>query len=161
MFLELYYENYAKKYREQYWEEWVSLPYAVRIPERNDRASLEAVLTCAGFRCVVHENGYPVMYVNFTLRRYGRSVKACSSGKINEKLMNKEQFLELFHRYKSEGDFHNKLSNNYKESSELELRQLKQCLEINRRKGRNDASLQQFIENRIAKMEKQSKYFDQ
>lgn len=104
MFMELYYEHYMENCRSVYWNEPKSLPYAVRIPDKAERADLERILNDAGFSCVVHENEYPVMYVNFTLKRYGRNVKACRSSTVNETLLTKEQFLtDIFAKYQSNG----------------------------------------------------------
>ena len=39
-------------------------------------------------------NTYNTTYNNFTLKRYGRSVKPCSSGSINAEPMTQEEFVE-------------------------------------------------------------------
>ena len=115
--MELYYENYYSN-RKGY----CSLPYAIRIPDRERRAAFGAMLKEEGFQCVVGENEYPVMYVNFTLKRYGRNVKACGSSAMNKELLTEEQFMtEIFARYKNDAEFRAKLENNYYESAKKKV----------------------------------------
>lgn len=122
MFLELYYKNYEQNCRGAYWDEFVPLPYAVRIPEPEKRAELEKVPDADGLKGVVWENTYPVMYVNFTLKRYGRNVKACGSASINGELMTQAQFMEnIYSRYKSDPAFREGVCDNYFISAAIAL----------------------------------------
>lgn len=92
MFMELYYEHYKENCKGCYWEEEKTLPYSILIQEREKREELEKVLLDNGFECVVYENGYPLMYVNLTLKRFGRNEKACGSSTINHAPMSLDQF---------------------------------------------------------------------
>lgn len=93
MFMELYYNHYKEDCRSCYWREEKSLPYSILIHDKERRLELEKLLLDHGFTCVVHENEYPLMYVNMNLRRFGRNVKACSSAAINATPMTLEQFM--------------------------------------------------------------------
>ena len=90
MFLKLYYKDYHNVHEPSQ----RSLPYSIMIRSPEQRKIFEEMLRKDGFECVVPENGYPCMYVNFTLKRYGRSVKPCASGSINAEPMTQEEFVK-------------------------------------------------------------------
>ena len=96
MFLELYYKDYPNLCEPSR----RSLPYSIIIRSPEQRKMFEEMLRKDGFQCVVSENGYPCMYVNFTLKRYGRSMKPCASGSINAKPTTQEEFMDqIYSKY--------------------------------------------------------------
>ncbi len=120
-FLHLFHEVYPacedlKKNR-------LSYPYAVRIPDKEKRVEFEKMLANEGFECVVHENGYPVVYVNLTLKRFGNAVKAAASGTIDGgKLHERDEFVEnIYNRYQTDESFRKSESNNYALSAALSI----------------------------------------
>lgn len=153
MFMELFYEDCSCG---SYWENNISLPYAIQIPDKEDRLVIEEILNEDGFKCAVHENGYPVMYVNFTLRRYGRSVKPCKSSCINEKLLTKEQFLNnIYKRFKEDPSFQKSLCSNYAESARISLALVEKELQDNLAQGRTSERYLKFTNDSIARYKKQ------
>ena len=111
-FLHLYYEDYPagdnpEKHR-------LSYPYAVIIRDKDERAEFAEMLERDGFKRVTFEHGISVMYVNFTLKRFGYAVKAVSSGTIDNDLHEKSEFMEnIYSRYKSDESYQQDLENNY------------------------------------------------
>lgn len=125
MFMELFYQNYSKKGDDAF----VSLPYSVLIREQKERESFEQILLQDGFQCVVGENTYPLMYVNFTLKRFGRNVKACGSSTINKVPFSKDTFLsEIYLKYKTDSAFRMDLENNWGISAAIVLEKQKELL---------------------------------
>lgn len=135
-FQELYYKNYKEKCNGRYWEDPESLPYAVMVRSLEDRRKFEEILRSDGFECVVCENSYPCMYVNFTLKRYGRSVKPCKSLAINDEPMPLEVFMrDIYTRYQKDEAFRKELENNYLLSAQKSLEKSIERLESNKRNG--------------------------
>ena len=131
-----------------------SLPYAVRVPERERRAALAQMLEDAGFACVVRENGFPVLYVNFTLRRYGRNIRPCASASINPGLMTEAEFRNLFRRYQEDEAFRARLSDHFLESLERRRRGILKDIERDAREsGGRDTAFQQCCRKRLAELE--------
>ena len=126
MFQELYYEHYRETCSERYWEEEKILPYSVLIYEQEKREELEKLLLDNGFRCVVYENGYPLMFVNLPLKRFGRNVKACGSSAINKTPMSYEDFKEkiLYPYLENEGEKETKSMGAIKYMSYLEAHKI-------------------------------------
>lgn len=120
MFLELYYAHYAERDKKAYWREPTSLPYGFLVKDVNDRRKIDAMLDNVGFECVVRENSYPLVLVNFTLKRYGRIPKACSTSMINDVPYTLEQFFSLLDKYKKAPPYHH-LKNNYALSAVLSI----------------------------------------
>ena len=119
-FLHLFHEVYPpgddpKKNRKTY-------PYAVIIRDKEERAEFAEMLLNDGFERVTYECGISVMYVNFTLKRFGNAVKAVSSGTIDGELHEKDEFMEnIYNRYKTDEAFRKQLSNNYALSAALRI----------------------------------------
>ena len=119
-FLHLFHEAYPPC--DDYNKNRISYPYSIRIPDIEERIAFEDMLERDGFECVSHENGYPVVYVNFTLRRFGNAVKAVSSSSINRELLDKDSFLKnLYIPFMTNPTARSLLSNNYAQSAALEL----------------------------------------
>lgn len=132
----MYYKNYKEKCNERYWEDPESLPYAVMVCSPDERRKFEEILRSDGFECVVGENSHPCMYVNFTLKRYGRSVKACKSSAINDEPMPLDVFMrDIYNRYQKDEAFRKELENNYLLSARKSLEKSIERLETNKRNG--------------------------
>lgn len=156
MFLELYYQHYAARCRGAYWIEYISLPYAIHMPELQERQELEQRLLADGFQCVVHENTHPVMYVNFTLKRFGRNIKACGASSINPILMTKAQFdNEIYAKYKKEPTFRRTLENNYFLSASIQINSTKQALNKFLLEKSCDVHLQNHLNETLNRLKKQ------
>lgn len=156
MFLELYYEHYRENCRGAYWEEFVSLPYAIRIPDKTDRIAFAGMLDNDGFRCVNPVNVYFVMYVNFTLRRYGSCEKACASTSINRELLSKDQFLtDIYKRYMEDAAYREMLCNNYAESASIEIDSCKKDLQLNTERGSANEKYKEHVKDCITRCTKQ------
>ena len=148
-FQELYYNNYKEKCNGKYWEDPESLPYAVMVRSPEDRKKFEESLRSDGFECVVGENSYPCMYVNFTFKRYGRSVKPCKSSAINDEPMPLDVFMrDIYTRYQKDEAFRKELENNYLLSAQKSLEKSIERLESNKRNGRaNDDCISWELQN--------------
>ncbi len=117
-FMDLYYKNYSANCQKKYWEEPVSLPYVgIRIDEEKERRRFDRFLTEEGFQCVAGEKGAIGVYVNFTLRRFGYIPKPSVTSTILEGTITKEEFMEIYEKYKTDLEFHTVLSHNYAESA--------------------------------------------
>lgn len=112
MFLELYYEHYAENCNGKYWEEAESLPHGFFIREETLRREMDAALDREGFQCVCGENGYPLVLVNFTLKRYGRIPKAAGTATINDVDYTYDQFISLLEKFRNAAAA-GRLKNNY------------------------------------------------
>ena len=113
-FAELYYKNYKEKCRGRYWEDPKSLPYAVLVPDLEARKEFEEILRADGFECVISENGNICMYVNFTLKRYGRCPKACKASSINDEPMPLDVFMrDIYTRYHEDEAFRKELEQSF------------------------------------------------
>ena len=155
-FLELYYGHYKENCNKDYGTEPISLPYAVRIPDKQKRREFEDMFQRDGFECVVGENGYPCMYVNFTLKRYGRSVKPCSSGAVNPEPMTLEAFMrDVYEEYHRDAEFGKKPENNYLQSARICLDRSIDCLANNRDKRTVN---KEYLEYEQAQTEKYRSY---
>ena len=145
-FLHLFHEVYPPC--DDYTKNRISYPYSVRIPDIEERLEFEDMLENDGFECVIHENGYPVIYVNFTLKRFGNAVKAASSGSINRTLLEKEEFInKLYIPYMTNPTVRALLSNNYAQSAALHLSGSINTLVTNEKL--HDASLVDFERRNI------------
>ncbi len=119
-FLHLFHEVYPPC--DDYTKNRISYPHSVRIPDVEERIKFEKMLERDGFDCVVGENGYPVIYVNFTLKRFGNAVKAASSGCINRTLFEKDEFMKkVYTPYMTNASVRAILGNNYVQSAALSL----------------------------------------
>ena len=155
MFMELYYEHYAEKCRGAYWEDPVSLPFAVMIRDKARRKVLEEMLDADGFRRVVWENEYPCMYVNFTLKRYGRNVAPAGSAAINKIPMTEQEFMErVYLPWKRDENIRLLLENNYEASARIKLKNARRTLEENIAAGRADAEFIAYMGRKIRQYER-------
>ena len=129
-FLHLFHEVYPPC--DDYTKNRISYPYSVRIPDVEERIAFEEMLERDGFECVVHENGYQVLYVNFTLKRFGNAVKAAASGCIGP-LYEKDDFMEnVYTPYMTSPAARAILTNNYAQSAALSLSSSLKRLVVNR-----------------------------
>lgn len=152
MFLELFYKNYRDMCRDKYWEEPVSLPYSVIIRDREERATFEKMLRQDGFECVVGENGHCCMYVNFTLKRYGRNVKACGSASINSQPLSKAEFMEkVYLSWQKNTKARKEMENNFVLSAQISLRETERILERNICAGLADEDFIRWAEDEISR----------
>ena len=118
-FLHLFHEVYPPC--DDYSKNRISYPYSVRIPDVEERIAFEEMLKRDGFECVIHENGYQVIYVNFTLKRFGNAVKAAASSCIGP-LCEKDDFMEsVYTPYMTSPFARAILTNNYAQSAALSL----------------------------------------
>ena len=155
MFMELYYQNYRERRGNRYWEDPVSLPFAVGIRDRERRAKFEEMLHEDGFQCVVWENGHGCMYVNFTLKRYGRNVAPAGSAAINKIPMTEEEFMErVYLPWKRDEHIRIALEHNYEVSARIELESWKRILERNTDTGRPDGFFTEYAEKKIRRYER-------
>ncbi len=129
-FLHLFHEVYPPC--DDYTKNRISYPYSVRIADVEERIAFEEMLERDGFECAVHENGYPVLYVNFTLKRFGNAVKAAASGCIGP-LYEKDDFMEnVYTPYMTSPSARAILTNNYAQSAALSLSGSLKRLVVNR-----------------------------
>lgn len=154
MFMELYYKNYREHSKGEYRNEPISLPFAILIPDPERRREFERMLLSDGFQCVVAENEYPYMYVNFTLKRYGRNVKACRSNSINKEAMTEQKFLRKVYRYWKRSIWVRKmLEDNYALSARIQLRDTKCTLANNIRNGAVSECYTRWAMNEIYRLD--------
>ncbi len=118
-FLHLYYEVYP--HCDDELKNRISYPYAVRITDIEERIAFEKMLERYGFDCVIQENGYQVVYVNFTLKRFGNAVKPVYSGCIGH-IYEKAEFMDkAYIPYTTNPTARAILSNNYAQSAAIKL----------------------------------------
>jgi len=152
MFMELYYKNYHELCRGAYWKDPVSLPFSVMIYSKEERKLFENMLREDGFGCVVWENECPCMYVNFTLKRYGRNTKACGSATINDQPLTKAEFMEkVYLPWRQDPETKKKLEENFVLSAQISLWRTEKDLEENICAGRANENYIRWKENSIAR----------
>ena len=120
-FLHLYYKEYPAKDGGDLGPK--SYPYAVQIPDRDERIAFGKMLEENGFKRVVYENGNNVILVNFTLMRFGNIPKAAKTRCLNpEGYLSREAFMEqLYLPFKNNENARQILSDNYLQSAALSI----------------------------------------
>lgn len=102
MFMEVYYEHYAKNCNGHYWgAEEKQIPYMVLIKDRDKREAFHDFLKNEGFSCVSWNRDYPGVLVNMRLRRFALITKACKHSCVNDRNYTEEEFLsEVYAHWK-------------------------------------------------------------
>ena len=102
MFLELYYKDYAKHCQERYWEEdKKSLPYLVKILDKNQRERFCEFLASEGFKRVCWSSITNAVLVNMEYHRFGNLPKPVSTSRVDNRNYTLEEFMnEVYYTHK-------------------------------------------------------------
>ena len=96
MLMEVYYEHYAEKCNDAYWEEEKILPYMVLERDKEKGEEFKTYLLSIGYRCCSWNDSYPGVLVNTKLKRFALITKAASFGHLNCKNYSIEEFVDKF-----------------------------------------------------------------
>ncbi len=101
----------------------ISYPYRVRIPDIEERMEFETMLEKDGFKRVNDDEGKELVFINFTLRRFGNADEQDNCAYIIPKQdYSKDEFMEkIYIPFMTNAFTRAMLSNNYLQSAALHL----------------------------------------
>ena len=94
MLMEVYYEHYAEKCNDAYWEEEKILPYMVLERDKEKREEFKTYLLSIGYRCCTWNDYYPGVLVNTRFKRFALIHRACNFSHVENKNYSIEEFKE-------------------------------------------------------------------
>ena len=102
MLMEVYYENYAERCNDAYWEEPISIPYGVYDRNPKHRKAFYRFLKSEEFKCVDWNDTYPLILVNMEFKRFGLIYRPVAHKCVDSRRYTIQEFLDEVYNVKKD-----------------------------------------------------------